>query len=546
MNIDEANRRSKFHESAEHQEGKIKDFVLSLDIISSLTTATSAPVSNEQQMNSAAMPLYSLTKINSTRTTVYTKSSEKMVTKVKNPEAIECCEVKIDYWFQEDVWQQLFGQLLLIILITSRWLITRSGLTVNQRSLILVISVATAADTLNFFCYLNLELVYRNKYLLYSALLIISLSLLQFVFLHVEDSLNSMNKNGHTNNNNNNNNNNNYSNNANIGNNNNNNNNSSTSQLDETANDENTMINNGNKYPLFFKKHQYIKQPFYDGSSPNTPREQHSTITSFICCCFEQQDPLFFILLAGLFLHDGSYLTFRIFIVAKLGWTQTNDLDPAFSFYLIKNIFIIITQVYKVYCVSSDRRNKKYFDDYRHLMMNNQNLPTTNNPYRFAQLYTDVGSPLASKAPLYKSMSTLGSNQIYFENSPNLYKPALHPALFSQQQQQQQQQQQATSSITESVLAVMAQDYSIQRQLHSNEGVSYYHPTITPTLSTPANPFTAKVGKALYGLPFLSRSKGSMNTGNFLSATKNQYQGGQAVNPMTAGAGSKLLKSSKI
>ena len=75
MNIDEANRRSKFHESAEHQEGKIKDFVLSLDIISSLTTATSAPVSNEQQMNSAAMPLYSLTKINSTRTTVYTKSS---------------------------------------------------------------------------------------------------------------------------------------------------------------------------------------------------------------------------------------------------------------------------------------------------------------------------------------------------------------------------------------------------------------------------------------------------------------------------------------
>ena len=260
MNIDEANRRSKFHETAEHQEGKIKDFVMSLDIMSTLTSTT-------QPMVASAAALHSLVKNNATKQSKISDSKTNSVTKMsKNIDGVECCDVKIDYWFQEDIWQQLFGQLLLIILITSRWLITRSGLTVNQRSLILVISVATAADTLNFFCYLNLELVYRNKYLLYSALLIISLSLLQFVFLHVEESLNVI---GKTNNYNTNsvNSNNVYSNNINI--NNNNNNNGSTSQLDETINDEynrdNALMNTGNKYPLFFKKYQYTKQPIYGG-----------------------------------------------------------------------------------------------------------------------------------------------------------------------------------------------------------------------------------------------------------------------------------------
>jgi hypothetical protein len=189
-------------------------------------------------------------------------------------------------------------------------------------------------------------------------------------------------------------------------------------------------------------------------------------------------------------------------------------------------------------------------------MMANQNQHPANNAYRFAQLYTDVGSPLASKTPLFKSMTTLGSNQIYFENSPNLYKPALPPVLFSQpqahtliqqqhqqHQQQLQQHQQQTPSITESVLAVMAQDYSLQRQLQNNEGTSYYHSAMSPpALGTPVNPFTSKVGKALYGLPFLSRSKASMNTANFLAsnALKSQLQGGQTVNPMTVGPASKL------
>jgi hypothetical protein len=260
MNIDEANRRSKFHETAEHQEGKIKDFVLSLDILSTLTS-TAQPVAS-------AAVVHGLIKNNATKQSKIPDSKINSGTKImsKNIDGVECCDVKIDYWFQEDIWQQLFGQLLLIILITSRWLITRSGLTVNQRSLILVISVATAADTLNFFCYLNLELVYRNKYLLYSALLIISLSLLQFVFLHVEDSLNIIGKTNNTNTNSINSNNV-YSNNINVNNNNNNNNNSSPSQLDETVNDEynrdSAIMNTGNKYPLFFKKYQYMKQPIY-------------------------------------------------------------------------------------------------------------------------------------------------------------------------------------------------------------------------------------------------------------------------------------------
>lgn len=50
-----------------------------------------------------------------------------------------------------------------------------------------MISVATAADTLDFFGYLGMPMVYTSWHLLYSVLLIVSLSLVQFVFLHVED-----------------------------------------------------------------------------------------------------------------------------------------------------------------------------------------------------------------------------------------------------------------------------------------------------------------------------------------------------------------------
>lgn len=95
--------------------------------------------------------------------------------------------MKISYWFREDAFQHLFFQTLMLILCISRWLITRAELNLNQRSLILVISVATAADTLDFFSYLGMPMVYTSWHLLYSVLLIVSLSLVQFVFLHVED-----------------------------------------------------------------------------------------------------------------------------------------------------------------------------------------------------------------------------------------------------------------------------------------------------------------------------------------------------------------------
>lgn len=100
---------------------------------------------------------------------------------------VDCCDVKISYWFREDSFQNLFFQTLMLILCISRWLITRAELNLNQRSLILVISVATAADTLDFFGYLGMQMVYSSWHLLYSVLLIVSLSLVQFVFLHVED-----------------------------------------------------------------------------------------------------------------------------------------------------------------------------------------------------------------------------------------------------------------------------------------------------------------------------------------------------------------------
>lgn len=167
MCIDEASRKNKFQLLAENQENKIKDYVLSLDILKTsrnnvvgiarsgfinatkqtvLSTLMSSTLKQNREIRSiinyshVALPLLS---------SKFSKKIEaqKIATSEKS---VECCDVKISYWFQEDNFQHLFFQILMLVLITSRWLITRAELKLNQRSLILVVSVATAVDTLDF------------------------------------------------------------------------------------------------------------------------------------------------------------------------------------------------------------------------------------------------------------------------------------------------------------------------------------------------------------------------------------------------------------
>lgn len=226
--MDEANRKVRFHHITTHQESSIRDYVLSLDIVnknakfgghlsprlmlnsstSMLLTSTPAStalastskvtLANALVLGDLDEALFSSPEKRSAPKLSHRKSSQQHNTKNSSHRTakviekgsivgVDCCDVKISYWFREDAFQNLFFQTLMLILCISRWLITRAELNLNQRSLILVISVATAADTLDFFGYLSMQMVYTSWHLLYSVLLIVSLSLVQFVFLHVED-----------------------------------------------------------------------------------------------------------------------------------------------------------------------------------------------------------------------------------------------------------------------------------------------------------------------------------------------------------------------
>lgn len=90
---------------------------------------------------------------------------------------------------------------------------------------------------------------------------------------------------------------------------------------------------------------------------------------STLCCCLHQRDPLLFILLASIFLHDGSYLTFRVFALTKLGLEVILLDRPLLVFFLAKNVLIICTQIYKVYAASGERRERRIVESYRELMM---------------------------------------------------------------------------------------------------------------------------------------------------------------------------------
>jgi hypothetical protein len=742
MCIDESNRKNKFHQVAEIQEPKIKDYVSSLNSLiasdknraedsmyssrlpistslSSLaTTSTISSILNNllsttnskkhmvrsPELSYEALPLVASnllltsTKTSITPTPITPRLPIKKIISNTTPQLhlddnVDCCDVKISYWYQEDSIQNLLIQSLMLILITSRWLITRAELNLNQRSLILVISIATGADTIDFFSYLNLELVYQNDYLLYSTLLILSLSLLQFVFLHVEDSLNLTSTSSNV-----------TGSNSNF---------SISNSTNNSTNEDNVDIlkrkNNKIKKPknlpflykqyLLFKNH--LKPSSTATSSNNSPlknqlktkdssneaknsnaiekndrklikinlpsynrvkkqNSRHAIINGFplhknsatkyfcylFCCCIEQKDPLFFILLAGLFLHDGSYLTFRIFILSKLGLEATLNQSPSLIFFMVKNLFIIITQIYKVYTVTSERRQRRFYENYRdfvfatqqdnyaaamaaakqntnsnnnnnnnnsnstnnlnnlnnyqqnfnvalaaatggqvplvpinsfpayhypnqHLFLN-QHLyqPPTSNPYRFAQLYTDIG-PIGHNAMRRslspgnrlnnRSASTLGSvntnlfcdnlnnnnnknknnkknknnnakNQKsksannpntennYYYRSNHLYKPTQQNAVSFQLEQ-------TPISDTELFYGVInAHNINGDKIYDQNMTICHTPTTGHANMSTPINPYLAKTSKPFYGVSFINRSRSSSALDlrdNFRSSTKN-------------------------
>jgi hypothetical protein len=288
-----------------------------------------------------------------------------------------------------------------------------------------------------------------------------------------------------------------------------------------------------------------------------------------------------------------------------MGFENTLNQCPSILFFMVKNIFIIFTQIYKVYSVTNEKKQKKLIQNYRDLVsyaahhdhmtppiinsgtLRNQMNPNsyfmphtaqiataaaggqvpllnhpqqpffnyqqqaappyynqgpTNNPYRFAQIYTannvTSNSPICPNRYQNRSISTLGSvaNTTIFNENLQTQQPN---QMIKQQQQHQfytgfndkkdiycSQSQQSSFSmpVTESMIY---NTHGNRYQQYDQNILMCQSPNKTANknkLSTPANPFTAKVGKALYGLPFMSRSKSSLSALNEQSTTTSSYE----------------------
>jgi hypothetical protein len=235
VSIDEANRKQRFLSLAETYDDKIKKFVSS-SFDKALTGLNGSKVLNETEIkniprvtstsngnlffidnNGVATVMHnkhmssisdqitmamSLAELNNQSITPAFKTAPKLTNILGSSNAsvgvatsnntsknidssnIDCCETDVTYWFKEDQYQNLFFQLFLLILVSTRWLVTSSAkISSTQRTFVLILSMANAMDTLDLFTCLSLEFVFKSTHLIYSLLFMVTISLLQFIFM---------------------------------------------------------------------------------------------------------------------------------------------------------------------------------------------------------------------------------------------------------------------------------------------------------------------------------------------------------------------------
>jgi hypothetical protein len=454
--MDEANQRFRMYESMSHQESAIKTIIRDslVSTQASVTKVYKSIVVNEQQPN---------------------RSQHNSTTNG------DCCDVQIGYGFETDNWNNMYIQLLVLILIVSRWLITRVELNQIQRGLILVVTLATGADALNFASYLRLEIVYLSKYLLHAQLLIFSLSLLQFVFLHV----------------------------------------------DATEPDQHIEA-----YPISFK----ISQSSQPNRCLGRQEKEH------LCWCMASQDPIVYVLLCSLFLHDGSYLVFRVIIGFSLGWQDAVNSDSNFVFFLMKNIFIILAQAYKVYCVLNHKKQLQ--------VPHESHYRADIDPYRFVKIYdVDVSSSSSSLRRMNSSRDKAAMDY-YFGGqhiTNRIFKPALPPALFEKHGPSMKNQFERSQPFQDSDQCsynepILQKDYAAYKSNHYNNITSSFNPTIIPF--NYHGQYASKIGNRFYGLPLNYKNK-SLNECD-VTRTTEKRPSKRSLNNASTNPSVKVLKSSKI
>ena len=449
--------------------------------------------------------------------TLGTKKAENRTADSKLRGQIECCEVNVSYSFQEGLLQKLFVQILLLILVVTRWLVTHNGLSINQHMFLLVISLTNVADILDFYSYTSLEVIFMNSYLLYVVLFISSLSLLQYVFMQESFELDTR----------------------------------GPSSLPPSSNVGHTMpfynwdkppdLNSfqmDDNYPtgksallagankghydkdksdknLFglqaiLKQYNLIKEKLQPPGSLNEPVSQMtsfnntnndannfmnemwrherrmsmdrhrknlfnkkhcgdmSNLRRFFSCGEKQSESMLLVMLLRLVFHDAWFLAFRVFFISKLGLGVVLSQKENVVFFAAKNSLIIMAQIYKVF--NSTRK-----DSFKGIMTNLRLRPNPNLGKGNFKSDINLSALIDRSNSIYFSSEINETNPmtgerltsnpyLYFkkptENKPNAY------------QQQQQQHQRSTTSLQK--LPSPQYLFSSKSPLNSNRFANIY------------------------------------------------------------------------
>jgi hypothetical protein len=343
---------------------------------------------------------------------------------MSDPEAFECCDISLNYWFHEQYLNLESGvlfQIFLVIVMISRFLTTTVHVNVNQRFLILVMTSMACIDMIEFFSIVRMEEVYENISLVYVVLVVVSFSVIQFLFLNLD-------------------------------------------LIDPSSFTKSPSFHNEDSNSLMKRSYNFLQNKF-------KPKPFHVSFVSFkqkksceqvmsnksdVCCMrcgparkfFTQKtdmsqknrnsNQLVFIIISSLFLHDLSFLAFRLFLCIQYGWYQMIAVNNSnLLFLMTKNLVITVLQIYKLYSMEKSKKiqrqnelilhrrleflsnnSSNYFrknNDINNNINSNNNInkrQLSNDPYRFAQLYT---TSVTDEADSIQNMPQKSKNKPSFE-----------------------------------------------------------------------------------------------------------------------------------
>lgn len=370
LGLEESYKRTNFKQLADNQDDKIKEL-----FASSSSLSLTSNLSNLTESNKAI--------------------------------AFECCDsINLSHWVQQEYFNlesNIIIQILLIILILSRFLTTHANLTLNQRIIFLVISFFISMDIIEFFSYVNFENIFDNDHFVHLILFICTFSMIQFIYFNTDQ--------------------------ININ--------------DFVIKSKTKFIDNDSLMKRNYNMLRKKLKPFHVSfvSNKQLDRAEQIISTKQECCLgcgiaakaktytennnkLSKSNESVFIIMLSILLHDLTFLAFRLFLCFKFSRIIQNS---NIIFYMAKNFVLIIVQVYKIFSINKmkkiQRNNDLIINSRLEYINNNRIKQLSSNPYRFAQVYaaTEEELDMSRKRPI---KSNLKSN--YFDKRNYEYQQQQH------------------------------------------------------------------------------------------------------------------------